>query len=62
MSDDQLFKIRHSVSHVMAQAVVERFPEAKLAIGPPIDNGFYYDFDLSPARCGRTTSRRSRRA
>jgi threonyl-tRNA synthetase len=46
VKEDQLFKIRHSMSHVMAQAVLERFPEAKLAIGPPIENGFYYDFDL----------------
>ncbi len=38
--------IRHSLSHVMAEAVLEMFPEAKLAIGPAIENGFYYDFDL----------------
>lgn len=37
---------RHSLSHLLAQAVVDMFPEAKLAIGPTIDNGFYYDFDL----------------
>lgn len=42
----QLFKIRHSVAHVLAQAVLEWCPEAKLAIGPPIKEGFYYDFDL----------------
>jgi threonyl-tRNA synthetase len=45
-NDDYLHKLRHSVSHVMAQAVLEKFPEAKIAIGPPIENGFYYDFDL----------------
>src|ERR1035437_8664643 len=38
--------LRHSVSHVLAAAVVEMFPEAKLGIGPAIENGFYYDFDL----------------
>ncbi len=38
--------IRHSLSHVLAAAVQEMFPEAKLGIGPAIDNGFYYDFDL----------------
>lgn len=38
--------IRHSLSHVLAMAVLEMFPEAKLGIGPAIDNGFYYDFDL----------------
>ncbi len=36
----------HSTAHLMAQAVKELFPEAKLAIGPPIDDGFYYDFDV----------------
>lgn len=44
--DSQLYKIRHSVAHVMAEAMLERFPEAKIAIGPPIEDGFYYDFDL----------------
>ncbi len=41
-----LYRLRHSTAHVMAEAVLERFPEAKLGIGPPIENGFYYDFDL----------------
>ena len=59
MSDsekDQLYKIRHSAAHVMAQAVLERFPDAKLAIGPPIDDGFYYDFDLGVAGDGKPRS------
>lgn len=43
---DQLYRQRHSAAHIMAQAVVEQFPEAKLAIGPPIESGFYYDFLL----------------
>ena len=43
---DSLYRIRHSFAHVMAEAVLELFPEAKLAIGPPIADGFYYDFDL----------------
>ena len=38
--------LRHSTAHVLAQAVQELFPEAKLGIGPPIENGFYYDFDV----------------
>ncbi len=38
--------LRHSTAHVMAQAVQELFPDAKLGIGPPIENGFYYDFDV----------------
>ncbi len=36
----------HTTSHIMAQAVKNLFPEAKLAIGPAIENGFYYDFDV----------------
>jgi len=44
--DSDLYRIRHSCAHVMAQAVVEMFPEAKYTIGPPVENGFYYDFDL----------------
>ncbi len=39
-----LYKLRHSLAHVMAQAVTELFPEAKPTIGPPVENGFYYDF------------------
>lgn len=39
-------RYRHSTSHIMAQAVKRLWPEAKLAIGPAIENGFYYDFDL----------------
>ncbi len=50
---DQLYKIRHSLAHVMAQAVLELFPEAKIAIGPPIDTGFYYDFDLGVDEDGK---------
>ena len=50
---DQLYKLRHSLAHVMAQAVLELFPEAKIAIGPPIDTGFYYDFDLGVGEDGK---------
>ena len=41
--------LRHSTAHVMAQAVQDLFPQAKLGIGPPIENGFYYDFDVPAA-------------
>lgn len=41
--------LRHSMAHVMAEAVLELFPEAQIAIGPSIENGFYYDFDLPRA-------------
>ena len=42
--------VRHSVSHVLAAAVKRLFPEAKIAIGPSIENGFYYDFDTEKAQ------------
>nr|WP_235536130.1 threonine--tRNA ligase [Nocardioides sp. Root190] len=45
-SPDGLDILRHSTAHVLAQAVQQLFPEAKLGIGPPIENGFYYDFDV----------------
>jgi threonyl-tRNA synthetase len=44
--DSELYRIRHSAAHVMAQAVMEMFPDGKIAIGPPVEDGFYYDFDL----------------
>lgn len=44
--DNQLFKIRHSLAHVLAAAVQELFPSVKFGIGPVIENGFYYDFDF----------------
>ncbi len=44
--EDRLFRMRHSAAHILAQAVTEQFPGAELAIGPPIDTGFYYDFRL----------------
>jgi len=44
--DSNLYRIRHSTAHIMAQAVLEMFPDGKITIGPPIENGFYYDFDL----------------
>lgn len=47
--DLRLQKIRHSMSHVMAEAVLQMFPGAQIAIGPAIENGFYYDFDLPRA-------------
>jgi len=50
---EQLYKIRHSAAHVMAEAVLELYPEAKIAIGPPIDTGFYYDFDLGKTEDGK---------
>ena len=44
--NDNLERLRHSTAHIMAEAVLELFPEGKIAFGPPIEDGFYYDFDL----------------
>ncbi len=44
--EERLERLRHSAAHIMADAVLEIFPDAKLGIGPPIDTGFYYDFAL----------------
>ncbi len=44
--DSKLYRIRHSAAHILAQAVLEMMPEAKYTIGPPVENGFYYDFEL----------------
>src|SRR5215467_15205056 len=46
VSDDPLYVLRHSTAHVLAAAVTELFPGAKYAGGPPVENGFYYDFDV----------------
>ncbi|MEE8397018.1 MAG: threonine--tRNA ligase [bacterium] len=46
--DSPLFRLRHSLGHILAQAVLQLRPGAKLGFGPPIENGFYYDFDLDP--------------
>ena len=46
-SPDGLMVMRHSCAHVLAQAVQSLFPAAKLGIGPPITDGFYYDFDVA---------------
>src|SRR5580700_7256586 len=60
-SDDGRYILRHSAAHVMAQAVQELFPQAKLGIGPPVENGFYYDFDVidpfTPDDLGRIEKR-----
>ncbi|MGZ4609499.1 MAG: threonine--tRNA ligase, partial [Actinomycetes bacterium] len=45
-TDDGRAILRHSTAHVLAQAVQELYPEARLGIGPPVENGFYYDFDV----------------
>lgn len=46
-ANSQLYRIRHSAAHIMAEAMLERFPDAQIAIGPPIEDGFYYDFGLA---------------
>jgi threonyl-tRNA synthetase len=47
--ESELYRIRHSAAHVMAEAVLEFYPETKYTIGPPVENGFYYDFDIPQA-------------
>ena len=58
--EDELHRLRHSLAHVMAQAVVMIFPDAKIGIGPAIENGFYYDFllprTLTPDDLGKIES------
>lgn len=49
----ELYRIRHTAAHVMAEAVLEHFPQALLAIGPPIEDGYYYDFDLGKNEDGK---------
>jgi len=43
---ESLDHVRHSLAHLLAAAVLKKFPKAKLGIGPTIENGFYYDFKL----------------
>src|SRR5687768_17928977 len=47
---DELYAIRHSLAHIMATAIQKLWTEAKFEVGPPVENGFYYDVDL-----GKTT-------
>src|SRR5512134_1069850 len=47
-----LYTIRHSTAHVLAQAVLDLFPGATFGIGPPVEDGFYYDFELPPGPDG----------
>jgi threonyl-tRNA synthetase len=51
--NELLHKLRHSAAHVMAEAVLQIYPNAKIAIGPAIETGFYYDFDLGADEQGR---------
>ena len=51
--ESNLYRMRHTAAHILAQAVLEKFPDAQLGIGPPIENGFYYDFDLGVGADGR---------
>ena len=59
--NDLRFRIRHSAAHIMAEAVLDLFPEAKFAVGPPTDDGFYYDFSVgrpfTPEDLGRIEDR-----
>lgn len=50
MNEEQLQSMRHSLAHIMAQAVQHLWPQAKFGVGPAIDNGFYYDIDLGDVK------------
>jgi threonyl-tRNA synthetase len=52
MTPEQLAPARHTLAHLLAQAVIAHYPEAKLTLGPAIDNGFYYDIDLLGTKLG----------
>ncbi len=52
MEQEQLNNLRHSCAHLLAAAVVELYPSAKRTIGPPIEHGFYYDFDMGDVKLG----------
>lgn len=52
MQHDQLYKVRHSLAHLLAMASLAKYPDAKLSIGPVIDNGFYYDIDFGDDSVG----------
>ena len=68
MNEQQLQSMRHSLAHIMAQAVQHLWPQAKFGVGPAIDNGFYYDIDLGDVKiseddyCTRSAVYTSRRA
>lgn len=51
--ETDLYRIRHSAAHIMAEAVLSFYPEAKIAIGPPVKDGFYYDFHLGQDENGK---------
>jgi len=53
MAKEKLETLRHSLSHIMAMAVLELYPKTKLAIGPSIEDGFYYDFDFGKEKVGK---------
>jgi threonyl-tRNA synthetase len=59
--DPDLYRIRHSAAHVMAQAVGEVYPGTKFAIGPPTDTGFYYDFELPESPSDETLAKIEKR-
>ena len=53
-NQDDLNNLRHSCAHLLAAAVMELWPETKRTIGPPIENGFYYDFDFGDIKISET--------
>ncbi|HYG84249.1 MAG TPA: threonine--tRNA ligase [Verrucomicrobiae bacterium] len=58
MQEDQIYAMRHSLAHIMAAAVLEMWPQAKLGVGPVVENGFYYDIDLGEEKISETDFKR----
>ncbi len=58
MNDEQLYAMRHSLAHIMAQAVQHIWPEAKFGVGPVVENGFYYDIDLGDIKISESDFKR----
>ncbi len=54
MNEEKIYAMRHSLAHIMADAVMHIWPEAKLGVGPVIENGFYYDIDLGDTKISET--------
>ena len=58
MNEEQLYAMRHSLAHIMAQAVRRLWPEAKFGVGPVVENGFYYDIDLGDIKISEVDFKR----
>ena len=60
MNEQDLYAMRHSLAHIMAQAVQRLWPGVKFGVGPVVENGFYYDIDLGETQLSETDFGRDR--